>query len=82
MTQQIKPVPYEIDPSLTLKENVRRLGLSQGLKSYSKIARHADLSYATIVRLDKGRQPRRMTYEKIAEAFDVDIDELMSLSYH
>ena len=56
-------------------ETLRQVRLSQGL-SMERLARRADVSYATIVRAERGRENReaalrRETVERIAQALGV-----------
>ncbi len=61
-----------------LAQNIRRLRLKKGL-SQEKLARLADISNATLVKIESGaaKEPTITTVIKIADALGVSIDELV-----
>lgn len=61
-----------------LAQNIRRLRLKKGL-SQEKLARLADISNATLVKIEAGvaKEPTITTVFKIANALDISIDELV-----
>lgn len=61
-----------------LAQNIRKLRLKKGL-SQEKLARLADISNATLVKIEAGvaKEPTITTIRKIADALDVSIDEIV-----
>ncbi|OGX18351.1 MAG: hypothetical protein A3K83_06330 [Omnitrophica WOR_2 bacterium RBG_13_44_8b] len=61
-----------------LAQNIRKLRLKKGL-SQEKLARSADISNATLVKIEAGvaKEPTITTVTKIADALGVSIDELV-----
>ncbi len=61
-----------------LAENIRRIRKKKGL-SQEKLARLADISNNTLVKIEMGmaKEPTITTVRKIADALDVSIDELV-----
>ena len=61
-----------------LAQNIRKLRLKKGL-SQEKLARLADISNATLVKIEGGvaKEPTITTVTKIANALDISIDELV-----
>jgi transcriptional regulator with XRE-family HTH domain len=61
-----------------LAQNVRKLRKQKKL-SQEKLARLADISYNTIVKIEAGKaeNPTFETLSKLADAFSVSIDELV-----
>jgi len=61
-----------------LAENIRRLRKKKGL-SQEKLARIADISNNTLVKIEMGmaKEPTITTVRKIARALDVSIDKLV-----
>jgi transcriptional regulator with XRE-family HTH domain len=61
-----------------LAQNIRRLRLKKEL-SQEKLSRLADISNATLVKIESGtaREPTITTVAKIASALNVSIDELV-----
>lgn len=61
-----------------LAQNIRKLRLKKGL-SQEKLARIADISTATLVKIEAGvaREPTITTVSKIANALEISIDELV-----
>ncbi|MFA4888040.1 MAG: helix-turn-helix transcriptional regulator [Candidatus Omnitrophota bacterium] len=61
-----------------LAQNIRKLRLKQGL-SQEKLARLADISNATLIKIEAGtaKEPTITTVTKIAVALNVSIDELV-----
>jgi transcriptional regulator with XRE-family HTH domain len=61
-----------------LAQNIRRLRLKKGL-SQEKLARLADISNATLVKIEAGvaKEPTITTVAKIAGALGTSIDELI-----
>lgn len=61
-----------------LAQNIRRLRLKKDL-SQERLARLADISTATLVKIETGvaKEPTITTITKIANALDVSIDELV-----
>ena len=60
-----------------LSENIKKLRIKKGL-AQEKLARLADISTATLVKIESGaaKEPTITTVTKIADALDVSIDEL------
>ncbi len=60
-----------------LAENIKKLRIKKGL-AQEKLARLADISTATLVKIESGvaKEPTITTIIKIADALDVSIDEL------
>lgn len=58
--------------------NIRKYRLKKGL-SQEKLARLADISNATLVKIESGvaKEPTITTVSKIASALNVSIDELV-----
>lgn len=61
-----------------LAQNIRKARLRKGL-SQEKLARLADISNATLVKIESGaaKEPTIVTVAKIASALDISIDELV-----
>lgn len=61
-----------------LADNIRRFRQKKGL-SQEKLARLADISNNTLVKIEMGmaKEPTITTVRKIASALDVSIDELV-----
>ena len=61
-----------------LAQNIRKLRQKKGL-SQEKLARLADISTATLVKIEAGiaKEPTITTVTKIADALGVSIDELV-----
>lgn len=61
-----------------LAENIRRFRKKKGL-SQEKLARLADISNNTLVKIEMGmaKEPTITTVRKIAKALDISIDELV-----
>jgi transcriptional regulator with XRE-family HTH domain len=61
-----------------LAQNIRKLRKKKGL-SQEKLARLADISTATLVKIEAGvaKEPTITTVIKIADALDISIDELI-----
>ncbi|MBL7130108.1 MAG: helix-turn-helix transcriptional regulator [Candidatus Omnitrophica bacterium] len=61
-----------------LAQNIRRLRLKKGL-SQEKLARLADISNATLIKIESGvaKEPTITTVAKIAKALGVSINELV-----
>ena len=61
-----------------LAENIRRIRKKKGL-SQEKLARLADISNNTLVKIEMGmaKEPTITTVTKIADALNVSIDELV-----
>ncbi len=62
----------------TVSKNIRKLRKAKGL-SQDKLSRLADVSHATIIKIESGgiQSPTIGTVQKIAKALDVGIDELI-----
>jgi len=65
-------------PNNKIAENLKKLRVKKGL-SLEKIARLADLSLNTIVKVENGVNinPTIDTLTKIAKALEVDVDDLI-----
>jgi len=61
-----------------LAQNIRKLRQKKGL-SQEKLARLADISTVTLVKIEAGvaKEPTITTVTKIADALDVSIDEIV-----
>ncbi len=61
-----------------LAENIRRLRKKKGL-SQEKLARLADISNNTLIKIEQGiaKEPTITTVSKVASALGVSIDELV-----
>ena len=61
-----------------LAQNIRKLRLKKGL-SQEKLARLADISNATLIKIEAGvaKEPTITTVTKIANALEVSIDDLV-----
>ena len=61
-----------------LAENIRKLRIKKGL-SQEKLARLADISNNTLIKIEMGmaKEPTITTVTKIANALEVSIDELV-----
>lgn len=61
-----------------LAENIKKLRIKKSL-SQEKLARLADISTVTLVKIESGvaKEPTITTVVKIANALDVSIDELV-----
>ncbi len=61
-----------------LAQNIRKLRQKKGL-SQEKLARLADISTATLVKIEAGiaKEPTITTVTKIADALEISIDELI-----
>jgi len=62
----------------TVSKNIRKLRKAKGL-SQDKLSRLADVSHATIIKIESGgiQSPTIGTVQKIAKALDVGIDDLI-----
>ena len=62
----------------TVSKNIRRLRKAKGL-SQDKLSRLADVSHATIIKIESGgiQSPTINTVQKIAKALNVSVDELI-----
>ena len=63
-----------------LSENIKKLRIKKSL-SQEKLARLADISTVTLVKIESGvaKEPTITTVAKIAGALDVSIDDLVGL---
>lgn len=61
-----------------LAQNIKKLRLKKGL-SQEKLARLADISNATLIKIESGvaKEPTIITVSKIADALEISIDELI-----
>ncbi len=61
-----------------LAQNIRKLRQKKGL-SQEKLARLADISTATLVKIEAGiaKEPTITTVTKIADALEISIDEMI-----
>ncbi|OGX14852.1 MAG: hypothetical protein A2166_06100 [Omnitrophica WOR_2 bacterium RBG_13_41_10] len=61
-----------------LAQNIKKLRLKKGL-SQEKLARLADISNATLIKIESGvaKEPTITTVSKIADALKISIDELL-----
>ncbi len=61
-----------------LAQNIRKIRLKRGF-SQERLARSANISNATLVKIEAGtaKEPTITTVAKIAQALDVSIDELV-----
>jgi transcriptional regulator with XRE-family HTH domain len=66
-----------------LAQNIRKLRLKKGF-SQEKLARLADISNATLVKIEAGvaKEPTITTVAKIAGALEISIDELIGKLKH
>jgi len=62
----------------TVSKNIRKLRKAKGL-SQDKLSRLADVSHATIIKIESGgiQSPTIGTVQKIAKALGIGIDDLM-----
>ncbi|MBT3729817.1 helix-turn-helix transcriptional regulator [bacterium] len=62
----------------TVAKNIRKLRKAKGL-SQDRLSRLADISHATIIKIESGgiQSPTIDTVQKIAKALDVSLDDLM-----
>jgi len=62
----------------TIAKNIRKHRTQKGL-SQDKLSRLADISHATIIKIESGgiQSPTIDTVQKIAKALDVSLDELL-----
>jgi len=62
----------------TIAKNIRKYRTQKGL-SQDKLSRLADISHATIIKIESGgiQSPTIDTVQKIAKALDVSLDELL-----
>ncbi|MFH1457792.1 MAG: helix-turn-helix transcriptional regulator [Candidatus Omnitrophota bacterium] len=62
-----------------LSQNIRKLRLKKGL-SQEKLARLADISNATLIKIEAGlaKEPTITTVSKIASALKISIDQLVN----
>jgi len=62
----------------TISKNIKRLRKAKNL-SQDKLSRLADVSHATIIKIESGgiQSPTIDTVQKIAKALGVSLDELM-----
>ena len=62
----------------TVSKNIRKLRKAKGL-SQDKLSRLADVSHATIIKIESGgiQSPTINTVQKIAKALGVGVDELI-----
>jgi len=65
--------------SMKIADNLKRYRADRGL-SFEKVARRADLSLNTIVKIESGvnKNPTIDTLSKIANALNVSVDELIT----
>ena len=61
-----------------IAKNIKKYRQAKGL-SQDKLSRLADISHATIIKIESGgiQSPTIDTVQKIAKAFEVSIDELL-----
>jgi transcriptional regulator with XRE-family HTH domain len=64
-----------------LAKNIRKLRMKKGL-SQEKLARLADISNNTLIKIEQGiaKEPTITTVTKIASALEVSIDELVKVN--
>lgn len=64
---------------MNISENVKKLRAQKGL-SLEKVARLADLSLSTVVKIEDGtnKNPTIETLLKIAKALEVGVDDLIN----
>ena len=62
----------------TISKNIKKLRKAKNL-SQDKLSRLADVSHATIIKIESGgiQSPTIDTVQKIAKAFEVGVDDLM-----
>ena len=62
----------------TISKNIKRLRKAKDL-SQDKLSRLADVSHATIIKIESGgiQSPTMNTAQKIAKALGVNLDDLM-----
>ena len=62
----------------TISKNIKKLRKAKDL-SQDKLSRLADVSHATIIKIESGKNqnPTLDTLEKIAKALEVSVDELI-----
>ena len=62
----------------TIAKNIKKYRKERGL-SQDKLSRLADVSHATIIKIESGgiQSPTIDTVQKIAEALDVGVDDLI-----
>lgn len=62
----------------TVAKNIRKHRKQRGL-SQDKLSRLADVSHATIIKIESGgiQSPTIDTVQKIAKALDISLDELL-----
>jgi len=62
----------------TISKNIKRLRKAKNL-SQDKLSRLADVSHATIIKIESGgiQSPTIATVQKIAKALGVSLDDLM-----
>lgn len=65
-----------------LAKNIRKLRIKKGL-SQEKLARLADISNNTLIKVEMGmaKEPTITTVTKIADALEVSIDELVGRKF-
>ena len=68
----------KMEMSIKISENLKKLRRKKGY-SLEKVARLADLSLNTIVKIENGvnKNPTIETLTKIAKALDVGVDDLI-----
>ena len=61
-----------------LAENIKTFRKQRGL-SQEELAREADVTYSTLIKLESGsnKNPTVKTLQQIAQALDVTLDDLM-----
>jgi transcriptional regulator with XRE-family HTH domain len=64
---------------LNITKNLRKLRETKGL-SQEKLARLADVANNTLIKMETGenKNPTPKTLQKVAKAFEVNVDELIS----
>ena len=72
---------YSTVKKIMLAKNIRKLRIKKGL-SQEKLARMADISTVTLVKIESGvaKEPTITTVIKIASALGISIDELVCRS--
>ena len=62
----------------TIAKNIRKYRKQKGL-SQDKLSRLADISHATMIKIESGgiQSPTIGTVQKIAKALDISLDELI-----
>lgn len=67
--------------SSSILDNIKKIRNSKGW-SQEKLAREADVSYQTLIKIEQNRvkNPKLQTLMRIAKALDVTLDELVKNS--